>query len=335
MFKSRFILIAVSIIASAAIFTAVTGFASIACAPDKNQQMKARISAETKVEQISTLTDHESEAVALAASRVLHHVDSARRAIADGKTDNALRQIEKGLNLVQIIENSVPKHKVTTDIQSGNLSYHDEEDISQRFVAIYDEQHVESIIAPVVQAKSKAGDGNASKEKTVTGNEEPLANASTTAPIEDVSMYQHTAMKLDVVLAERMLERAKKKINQDEADLADEELCALQTDGVTFSTYSIELPLAEASDNLILAQVQARDGLHDEALATLKLASKDLKKYELLTGESRAKEVRKLHQEIDELTKSLDHGKSITAWTKETEKRIATWWDRVAKWFKK
>jgi hypothetical protein len=132
-----------------------------------------------------------------------------------------------------------------------------------------------------------------------------------------------------------MLESAKDALYDGKNENADDALLVLQTHGVTFSTFSVELPLVEAADNLKLAQLQARDGMHAEALTTLKLASDDLKKYEGLTGESRAKEVRKLHQEIDKLTKSLEAKKDLKRELEKAEGQISSWWETAVRWLKK
>jgi hypothetical protein len=104
---------------------------------------------------------------------------------------------------------------------------------------------------------------------------------------------------------------------------------------VIFSFNEVELPLVEATDNLKLAQLQAKAGEHTEALATLKLASDDLKRYERITGESRGKEVRALYQEIDNFTKSHEGEKDLKKAMENSENMISSWWERAVKWFKK
>ena len=148
-------------------------------------------------------------------------------------------------------------------------------------------------------------------------------------------MWHHTTMKLDVVLAKHLLQVAKITIKEGKTAAADAALLDLQTRGVTFSFTEVELPLVEATDDLKLAQLQVKAGEHAEALATLKLASDDLKYYERITGESRGKEVRALHQEIDKFTKSLEGEKDLKTAMENAAKTISSWWDRAVKWFKK
>ncbi len=86
---------------------------------------------------------------------------------------------------------------------------------------------------------------------------------------------------------------------------------------------------------MLLARLEAKEGKYAEALSTLKLASTDLKKYEELSGKSRAAEVKKLHKKIDELTDSLDGKSDLKSDMKNLEDKISSWWDRTVKWHKK
>lgn len=310
----------------AIIFTIILGINPVVHASSKNKNIKARISAVTDVKALAILTDKEYQAVALSSGRILHHVEEARQAIADGKKADAISHVDQGLKLVRIIENAVPKRKVVTDIKSGDTQYHHEEDISQRYVDIFDEQHVEDIITPILQVRKKSDAIKAEEKK-----DEPSA----IVPLEDFSVYQHTSMKLDMVVARRMLEAAKKDLKEDMKEDADDDLFTLQDNGIAFSSYLVELPLAEAADNLKLAKIQLNEGLPEEALATLELASDDLKDYEAQTGESRALEVRRLHQEIDELTTSLKDEKKVKTGMGKIKERIGKWWDTTVKWMRK
>ena len=60
-------------------------------------------------------------AVALAATKVLHEANRARRALQGEASapQEALRRIEQGLTLVHIIQNTVPWTKVKTEIKAG------------------------------------------------------------------------------------------------------------------------------------------------------------------------------------------------------------------------
>lgn len=311
----------------ALVLIAVVTFSFTAQADEK---ANPKITANSNVKAVATLTDKEAQAVSFAAGRVLQHVENARLAILHKKTDKALRQVEQGLKLVNIIENTVPKLNVTTDIKSGNISYHNEDEVAQRYVNVFNESYVEDIITPLVQAK-KEGKGKQLKSKK---EGEDKGKTSAEPALEDFSMWNYATVKLDVVLAKHLLEMAEKTIKDGKNADADAALLDLQTRGVIFSFTEVELPLVEATDNLKLAQLQAKSGEYAEALTTLKLASDDLKRYERITGESRSKEVRSLHQEIDKFTKSLEGEKDLKKAMENAEKEISSWTDRALKWLR-
>ncbi|MDR4499220.1 MAG: hypothetical protein MRK02_15080 [Candidatus Scalindua sp.] len=293
-------------------------------------QTKQKISSDTKSELLSTLTNEEELAVSLAAGKILSHAESARLSLLKKKNDDAVRHIDQGLKLVYIIENVVPKRKVTTDIKSGDLAYHNEEEVVQRYITIYDESYVEDIVTPVLQSK-KSKLSLKPTNKVEKSKDEPV----TVTPTEEFSMWNHTSMKLDVILAKRMLEEAENALKNSKSDDAITDLETIQTQGVTFRFETAELPLVEGANNLKIAQLEVQEGKYPEALSTLKLASDDLKKYEQLAGESRGKEVHGLHQEIDKLTNSLDDEKDLKKAMKDIEKSISSWWGRATNWFKK
>jgi len=285
---------------------------------------KDRITAETDIQPLVTLTDQESQAISLAAGRILLHADNARMAIAAKDKKTAMKEIEQGLTLVKLVERSLPKYKITTRITTGDMTYSDEDEVSKRFVTVFNEQFIEDVIAPVVQAKSKA--------RTLKGRHgHKSANSRF---IEDYTVWRQAAMKLNVVMADNALHLAKDELEKGNLDNADLALALLQAEGVVFEFDEVELPLTEAADDLKLAQLEVSEGKIDQAQATLKRASDNLKKYERISGESRAKDVRELQKEIDKLGESLAKGDHSENALDKAGKKIAAYWERVVKWFK-
>ena len=128
-------------------------------------QATDRITADVKlVPSGQALSDAEQRAVSFAAGRVLKHVDQARQALAKQDKLVALAQIEKGLSLVTIIEQTIPPVQVTATITAGTLQYQDEDQVKRLVVPIYQELDSVSIVEPVVAAKKSA----ASKDNTPT-----------------------------------------------------------------------------------------------------------------------------------------------------------------------
>lgn len=283
---------------------------------------KPRITAKTEIHPVAKLTDEESRAISIAAGRVLKHTAQAMEALGDEKKDEALKHIDKGLTLLSIIENAVPHHKVKTEIMSGDITYEDEDEVSQRLVPIFDELDDIEIINTVVQAKKR----NKKSEKK---------GAVTDLPVVTFAGIDYTTVKLNTYLAGNMLERAKKNISNDKIRDSISDLRTIQVNGVIFEFDEVDLPLERAADNLKLAELELKHkDRREEARAALDAASDALGEYEKVTGDHRSNEVRSLNKEIDKLSKTISSKMSMTDKEKAVSK-ISDWWDRVVKWFKK
>lgn len=277
---------------------------------------KARITSTIDAQPTFTLTEEESKAVSVAAGRILKHVNDARVALEEKQTKAALGHIEQGLTLVKIIEQAVPPVKVKADIQAGAMTYHHEEEMQQGIIPIYEELDQVEVVGPVKRAK---------QEKSQISNETRSGASAVT-----YEGTEFTSLDLDLPLAKRNLGRAKKALEDDKSDDADTALLAIQTRGVLFTLLEEHLPLREAADNLKLAEYEFKNGQANEAKSALKVASDALKEYEKNSGENRAKDVKKIHQEIDDLSGKLDQQTDREG----VMKKMTSWWDRVAKWLK-
>ena len=277
---------------------------------------KSRITSTIDAQPTFKLTVEESQAVSVAAGRILKHVNDARVAIEEEKKKAALENVEKGLTLVQIIEQAVPRVKVKAEIQAGDIKYQHEEEEKQALIPIFEELDQVDVMGPTAGVKKEKSAGSGEKR---TG---PFA--ITYAGIE------FTSLELDLPFAKRNLGYAKKALKDNKLEDADSALQAIQSRGVLFELVEDHLPLREAADNLKLAEYEFKNGQAKDAETALKVASDALKDYEKTAGENRAEDVKKLHQEIDDLSGQLEHQKDREGVTK----KIASWWDRVAKWLK-
>ena len=277
---------------------------------------KGRITSTIDAMPTSKLTPEESQAVSVAAGRILKHVGEARDALEEENKKAALEDIGKGLTLVQIIEHAVPPIKVKADIQSGDISYHHEEEVHQSIIPIFQELDQVDVVGPAVRAKQEKSQNPVNKG---TG-----PSAVTYAGAE------FTSLDLDLSLAKRNLGRAKKALMEDKLDQADSALLDIQARGVLFGLVEDYLPLREAADNLKLAEYEFKEGKSNNAKEALKVASDALKDYEKTVGEHRSKEVKQLHQDIDDLSEKLEKQQDREG----VVKKIASWWDQVAKWLK-
>lgn len=287
-----------------------------------NRSEDDRITAST--ESPPGLNTREAKALSLAATKVLHETDRARRAL-EGKTPNsaeALRGIERGLTLVHIIENTVPWTKVKTEIKAGELVYRDDVGDGRVFIPISD-----SLLAldSLVPENGSAASGNP-----------PAAPASDVDPSTALSNIErselgYVALFLDVSLAKEKLETAATRLRADDEDGASEALLAVQTDAVIFELAEVELPLEDAAANLKLAEYDVSQDRIDAAAVNLTAAAESLKAYELDEGRH-ADDARHMHTEIDALVDSLGDATDNVHGRDEVEEKIASWWEDIAKW---
>lgn len=283
----------------------------------------AKITSSTNVKALSTLNDQEAQAVSQAAARVLYHTERAQAAIADKKKDEALKQIDQGIKLIRIIHKAVPKYKITTNIKASDLNYKTSEEVAQRYVTVVDNSYVEDVVTPVVQAK---------KSKAYHHHHKASIN-----PEEDFSMVRRTTVTLDTFLAGRMLNIAKTDVKANKLADAGKALTTIQTSGVVLNSVSVELPLAEAADNLYLAQAEMSNHHYKNALVTLKKASENLKVYKNMSGNTHAKQVGVLTNKLDKLTSAIDahhNKKEIKAMMEDASDDMTSWWHEVKGWFK-
>ncbi len=288
-----------------------------------------RITASTDVKPVNTLSAEESQAMSLAAGRILLHTDRARQAIARKDKKAALHEIEQGLTLVKIIEGALPRYKVITEIKSGDTVYKTEEEVSNDYVPVFNEQYIEDIIVPVVQEKRKSHAARMKQQKHAAKK-----GKRHHAAMEEFSMWRLSSMKLDIRVAADALALAKNELESDRMKAADAALAALQSEGVIFEFDEVELPLSEAADNLKLAELEVDEGRISAARATLKLVSDDLKRYARMVGESRAEEVRELQEKVDKLIGSLGDEKRASGEAERIMQEIESYWRRVVKWFR-
>ena len=281
-----------------------------------------KITSSTNVKALSTLNDQEAQAVSLAAARILYHTERAKIAIADKKKDEAIKQLDQGIKLIKIIGKAVPKYKITTNIKASNLNYKTTEDIAQRYVTVSNSSFAEDVVTPVVQAKRSGLFHHHSK--------------ATVSPEQDFSMVNRTTVKLDTFLAKRMLAVAKADIKANKMADASNALTAIQTSGVVIDSVSVELPLAQAADDLYLAQLEMSKHHYKNALITLKKASENLKTYGKISGNRHGKRVNLLTNKIDKLTSAIDshrNKKEIAILMEKSKSDMIAWWHEVKSWF--
>lgn len=295
----------------------------------KKAEAPSRISSNSEVLSTATLTKKEASELSFAAGRILKHVAQARHALEGQKKDAAANHIDQGLKLLTIIDNLLPHTRVKTEIKSGDLVYQDEDDVTPRYLTVFDELERRDIISPIVQAKKETEQQPQPRQKR-----KARANGAASALGITHADVVYSTVKLDIQLAQSMLKRAKRELNDGNNDAADEALMTLQSQGVLFTVDELDLPLEEVGDNLKLAETELKAGKVEEARAALNLAVDHLKRYEKLVGDKRGSEVKALHQEIDKLAGELSKGNLSEAERHKHASRISEWWHTATNWMK-
>lgn len=274
-----------------------------------NLHAAGRISAQVETKPAGKLSAEESRALSLSAAHMLKHVHQARLAIGKKDVKAASQNVDKGLVLVDIINQTVPAYKVETKIKAGELTYVDQADARPAIVPVYEELQRVSVLAPIEAAKKAA-----QQEAAVAGV--PVA--------VDVELI-HTRTELNVELAAIGLRAAKDALQKDDSKAADAALATVQT-GVIFGYTKMDLPLEKVRENLLLAKSLVDSGKAKEARAALEVAGDALEEYEKGAGKNRAKEAKDLQAEMQKLAKDIEVN------DKGASEKILEWWDRVRKW---
>lgn len=270
-----------------------------------------RITATSHTEASHELTPAERRAASLAAGRILRHAYLARQAIADEDGKKAASEVEQGLKLVRILESVQPTYTVKAEIKAGDLSYSADEVVPSPLIPIYDEVGEVELLGPLAAAKQEQQKGH---EDVVEG----------------VSL-EYTSLWLNLAFARAGLSQANEAIDEKDLQHADRALAVVQRSTV-FENDAVDAPLATARENLYLAKTRVADGDKAGAHQALNAASAALDSYAKGAGEPRSKEVAKLRGEISKLSADLESGSSDLA-AADTEGKILSYWDRVAKWW--
>jgi YfdX protein len=305
--------------------------------PSQGQQQQERITADVQVSPQGQLSEEERRALSMAAGRLLKHVHQGRQAINQQQTQQAIGHIDKGLTLVQIIENAVPTYQVTARIQSGNAIYEEKEQVKQLMVPIYAELEKVTLMAPLMAAKQEAAQnggaahgsmaGKQSQQPSTEQSSQP-SRAAMTPVVAGVELH-HTHIMFDVSAAKEHLQAAKQALNNDKYKAADGALAAVQR-GVNFAHVEVDLPLLRARENLMLAKAHVQAGQVQDARMTLEAVTQALQQYEQRADKARASQVQSLQKEIQNYAQQLpQQGQQTQQKNQQAVEQINEWWDRI------
>ena len=257
-------------------------------------------------------------AVSFSANRILMHVDEALDALAEKKNDQALANIKKGTTLTNILNGVVPGATIKTEITGAGITYKDETQVKPKFVPIYREYDMVDTISPVTA------------QKQISQADKSASTKASRAPEFSYVGLDYSDVKLDLRLAHRDLLAAQDLLKAGDTVAAKLALQDIENNGVIFEFSATRMPLARAMDNLRLAESELKNNHPDQAKATLGAATDALKNYETVTGDSRAKDVKQLQEQINEVANNIGRYNP-----KSFSKKVSEWWDKVVDWLDK
>lgn len=199
----------------------------------KRKEHPSRISSKVEVQRAAALTDAEAVEVSFTAGRILKHISQARHAIRDKKKDEAAAHVAQSLKLIAIIDSVLPHSNVKTEIKSGDLVYTDDDDVTPRYVTLFDELERRDIISPIVQARKEVEH----KHLQNHGKEAATKKALEALAVSHADIA-YSAVKLDIELTRHMLNRAKQDLDGEKTEPADEALLAERQDEINTATRS-------------------------------------------------------------------------------------------------
>lgn len=240
------------------------------------------------------LTQGEYRALSDAAGRILTHVHLALQDIRNNDIDAAKQELNKGLVLVKIIENSAPTFEIDANIKSGDTTYTDKRIIEKLIVPIYSEMdETETVLFPIKQAKKESAAQAAAK------------NSSTPMDID----FIFTKASLDVKDAKSDLQKALEALDNKDNSLASLSLADIQNRLVVFEYDEWDAPIVRARSDLWQARNSVEGKDWSGAKAYVKDAGESLKVLKDKGGKEVSEKVKAIIDQFSALNKKLDDKK--------------------------
>ncbi len=254
-----------------------------------------RISSQITVNPKIQLSNKEKDSLSAAAQQILRQVQMARANIKYEGGAEALEHVEKGLELVKIIDNALPEYRVNTTIKSGNATYQNEEKRKQAVIPVYGELDETFAILPHVRMAGHEGTGNQSPERSIGESE-----------------AQETITFLDARDANHYLEQAESDLQNNDLNHADKSLATLQ-DNVIHEFRAADLPLLRARWSLMEAARMATINDYQGAKALLEGAADQLELYRSEAGQIAASTTQVMMNDIRRMSNKLQEEEQVSS----------------------
>ena len=246
--------------------------------------------------------------VSLLASRIVMHLNDGVRQMSHDRADEARAEVEKGISLVRVIREILPTTVVTTVVRdaSGKEVYRNVDRVQDHRIPLHEGTIAMQVLEPIADAK-----------------QEDLAARG--VQLADAQLI-HTSVLLELDYVEGKLQRALKLLGEDR-ERAQAEMVLAQARGITFAVNEEDDPLVEAQSALQLAERMVEQGRYEAAKANLSLASARLDLYATLVPKESTGRIAELQDDIARLSGDIRQEGSA--------KKIRSFWDRVASWFRR
>jgi hypothetical protein len=243
--------------------------------------------------------------VSLLTSRIVGHLNESIRCLLDDNADAAKPEIEKGRQLVKIVRDLLPVTTVTTTVKDakGKEVYRDIAEVQDDRIPLYQGAIEVNVIEPVVEAQEE--------EAKLKGLR--LADAG----------LLRTSVLVDLTYVERKLNRAAELLDKPEDAL--KQLALAQTRGIEVAVDEEDHPLVAVQSALRLAERMVEEGKQDAAKSNLQLAQIHLETYKALLSKEAGEKVKKLQDDIAELSGKLA--------VQDAADKVREFWERVVSWF--
>lgn len=242
----------------------------------------------------------------LLSSRIVLHLNNAVQSLIEERPEDARGELERGLGLVKVVRDLLPKSEVTTVVSDakGTEVYRYVDHVQNNRIPLYEGLVEVKVVEAITDAKRDAAE--------VAGVR--LADAE----------LLHTSALLELDYVEAKLKRSLQAL-PDKPNDALEQLVLAQSQGVKFSVNRQDNPLVAAQMALQLAEQMVEQNRVDAAKANLQQAKNHLVLYRGLIGEKESNEVKKLEEDITALQTSIT--------TAGAAAKIRGFWDDVVTWF--
>ena len=267
-----------------------------------------------------TLTEENRRQASVLLTQVFHHIGKASEDIEAGDTSQALKEVNKAREAINVVRGMLPKTSLTTKTTSPDrkVVYDDQCEIEHSRIPIYENLLHSQTLAPILAARRNALE--------IAGYRVVQSETIITEAIADVEAL------------DRHLARAAKALDEKKTDDAAKALAMSLVKGIDVRYEKEDSGLAAARDSIWLARRALEEGNVAQALVNLAEARQRLNVYRTVLPQDQRQDVDQMLSEVDQLENQLrqEVNNQTTTTTAERSRQgglLTSWWDRINGWF--